>query len=46
MGFNYTGPVTTAAHQHTALASDGGVLNLDLTRINAFSPLSLVVALG
>jgi len=46
MGFNYTAPATTLAHEHTALASDGGVLSLTATRVNAFSPLTMVVALG
>ena len=46
MGFSYVGPSTTTAHEHSALASDGGVLSLSATRINTFSPVALVVALG
>jgi len=46
MGFNYVGAATTTAHEHTALASDGGVLSLTVTRIDDWSPLTLVVALG
>ena len=46
MGFSYTFAVTTAAHQHTALASDGGILSLSVTRVGGFSPISLVMALG
>jgi len=46
MGFNYTGAATTSAHQHTNLASDGGQLSTNATRITNFSPLALVVALG
>lgn len=46
MGFSYSFSVTTASHQHTPLASDGGVLSLTVTRINAFSPLALMVSLG
>jgi len=46
MGFSYTGPATTSAHQHTALASDGGQLNLNLTRITGLSPMTVAVAFG
>jgi len=46
MGFNFTGTSTTAAHQHSPLASDGGVLSLSVTRINGFSPIALTVAMG
>jgi len=46
MGFSYVGPSTTEAHQHSALASDGGVLSVSVTRITGFSPMSLVMALG
>jgi len=39
-----TGAITS--HQHSAVAGEGGVLSLTATRVNQFSPLSLVVALG
>jgi len=46
MGFSFTAASTTTAHQHSTLASDGGVLSTVDTRINAFSPMSLVIGLG
>jgi len=46
MGFSGGGVSATTAHVHSAGAGQGGVLNLTTTRINVFSPLSLVMALG
>ena len=34
MGFSYTGAATTSAHQHSAAASDGGVLSGNVTIID------------
>ena len=46
MSFGYVGTTTTTAHQHSVLASDGGILSLSVTRIQGFSPISLAVAMG
>lgn len=39
-------PSTTSPHEHSAVAGQGGVLSLDATRVDQFSPIALVVALG
>jgi len=46
MGFSYSGASTTAAHEHSTAASDGGQLSLSVTRITGFSPMSLAVSMN
>jgi len=46
MGYTGYGTSGTIVHEHSALAGEGGVLSITATRINAFSPVGLVIGLS
>ena len=46
MGYSGYGAAGTTAHEHSAVAGDGGQLNLVNTRITNFAPIGLTVALS
>lgn len=46
MSYGGYGTSGTTAHEHSAAAGEGGILSISRTRIDAFSPLALTVALG